>query len=58
MSLKVGIVGLGIMGGSFAKNLLKADFEVYGFDILDSNIRELVNLGGKEGSSPKDVAKK
>ena len=56
MSLKVGIVGLGIMGGSFAKNLREADFEVYGFDILDTNITELISLGGKEGSSPMDVA--
>lgn len=56
MSLKVGIVGLGIMGGSFARNLLNADFEVYGFDILNTNIQELVNLGGKEGSSPRNIA--
>jgi len=56
MSLKVGIVGLGIMGGSFARNLLNADFEVYGFDILNTNIQELVNLGGKEGSSPRGIA--
>jgi len=56
MSLKVGIIGLGIMGGSFARNLLNADFEVYGFDILNTNIQELVNLGGKEGSSPRDIA--
>ena len=56
MSLKVGIVGLGIMGGSFAKNLRNADFEVYGFDILNTNIKELTSLGGKEGLSPMDVA--
>tara|TARA_B110000438_G_scaffold246592_1_gene248246 strand:+ start:345 stop:1235 length:891 start_codon:yes stop_codon:yes gene_type:complete len=56
MSLKVGIVGLGIMGGSFAKNLRNADFEVYGFDILNTNIKELISLGGKEGLSPVDVA--
>ena len=56
MSLKVGIVGLGIMGGSFARNLLNANFEVYGFDILNTNTQELVNLGGKERSSPKDIA--
>ena len=56
MSLKVGIVGLGIMGGSFAKNLRDANFEVCGFDILDDNIKKLVSLGGKAGSSPRDVA--
>lgn len=56
MSLKVGIVGLGIMGGSFAKNLRDANFEVCGFDILDDNIQKLVSLGGKAGSSPRDIA--
>ena len=56
MSLKVGIVGLGIMGGSFAKNLRDANFEVCGFDILDDNIQNLVSLGGNAGSSPRDVA--
>ena len=56
MSLKVGIVGLGIMGGSFAKNLRDANFEVCGFDILDDNIQNLVSLGGIAGSSPRDVA--
>jgi 3-hydroxyisobutyrate dehydrogenase-like beta-hydroxyacid dehydrogenase len=56
MSLKVGIVGLGIMGGSFAKNLRDAGFEVCGFDILAENIERLVGLGGQAATSPKDVA--
>jgi putative dehydrogenase len=56
MTLKVGIVGLGIMGGSFAKNLRDAGFEVCGFDILDANIQTLIDLGGIAGTSPKDVA--
>jgi putative dehydrogenase len=56
MSLKVGIVGLGIMGGSFAKNLRDTKFEVCGFDIIDANVKKLIDLGGKAGHSPKDVA--
>jgi putative dehydrogenase len=56
MTLKVGIVGLGIMGGSFARNLRDAGFEVCGFDILDANIQTLIDLGGIAGTSPKDVA--
>tara|TARA_B100000315_G_scaffold260596_1_gene323301 strand:+ start:451 stop:1341 length:891 start_codon:yes stop_codon:yes gene_type:complete len=56
MSLKIGIVGLGIMGGSFAKNLWEAGFEVCGFDIVDTNVEALVALGGSAASSPKDVA--
>ena len=34
MSLKVGIIGLGIMGGSFARNLLADRQSVIGYDIL------------------------
>ena len=30
---KVGIVGLGIMGGAFAKNLVAAGWRVVGYDI-------------------------
>ena len=29
----IGIVGLGIMGGAFAKNLVTAGFHVVGFDV-------------------------
>ena len=38
MSLQVGIVGLGIMGGSFARNLLVDGHSVIGYDILEKNI--------------------
>ena len=41
----VGIVGLGIMGGSFGKNLLKENFEVIGFDILPKQVESLCELG-------------
>ena len=56
MSLKVGIIGLGIMGGSFGRNLLDAHFEVYGYDIIDEHVQSLIKLGGKAATSPKDVA--
>lgn len=58
MSLKIGVVGLGIMGGAFARSLRSEGFEVCGFDILDANVRALVELGGHAGSSPREVAEK
>ena len=58
MSLKVGIVGLGIMGGSFAKNLRNDNFDVCGYDIIDENIDRLASMGGSTAESPKDVADK
>ena len=32
MNLKVGVSGLGIMGGAFAANLVKNGFQVTGYD--------------------------
>jgi putative dehydrogenase len=43
----VGIVGLGIMGGSFAKNLLGAGFGVVGFDV-DPAARKAAAKAGVE----------
>ena len=56
MSLSVGVVGLGIMGGSFARNLLADGQTVTGFDILEDNVTSIVKLGGQAGVSPEDVA--
>ena len=56
MSLSVGVVGLGIMGGSFARNLLADGQTVTGFDILEDNVTSIVKLGGQTGVSPEDVA--
>ena len=53
----VGIVGLGIMGGSFGKNLLKENFEVIGFDILPKQEESLCELGAKPGESPKKCSR-
>ena len=36
----VGVIGLGIMGGAFAKNLAKAGWRVVGYDISAARRRE------------------
>jgi len=41
----VGIIGLGIMGGSFARNLVKAGWRVIGFDISADKRKELAKVG-------------
>lgn len=58
LQLKVGIVGLGIMGSAFARNILNAGFRVYGHDIVEDNVNTLVDLGGIAADSACDVAKK
>jgi 2-hydroxy-3-oxopropionate reductase len=53
---KIGFIGLGIMGKPMAKNLVKAGYDLVVFDVIPGPIAELVALGAKAGSSPKDVA--
>ena len=52
----VGIVGLGIMGGAFAKNLVKAGWRVVGFDIDVRRSRALARLGVEIARDATDVA--
>tara|TARA_R110002110_G_scaffold395138_2_gene609624 strand:+ start:117837 stop:118763 length:927 start_codon:yes stop_codon:yes gene_type:complete len=58
MALRVGVIGLGIMGGAFAANMAKAGIQVTGFDPVKSKISALVKAGGKAGKSAADVARK
>ena len=41
----VGVVGLGIMGGAFAENLLAAGWRVVGYDIAGARRRALARAG-------------
>ena len=54
----VGIVGLGIMGGSFAQNLVAAGWRVIGFDISPQRRRAMARAGVEIASDAGDVARK
>lgn len=54
--MKLGFIGLGIMGKPMAKNLMKAGHDLVIYDINDNAVQELADLGAKKGSSSKDVA--
>jgi 3-hydroxyisobutyrate dehydrogenase-like beta-hydroxyacid dehydrogenase len=45
------VIGLGIMGGAMSTNLVKAGFEVHGFDIASSRRAALRRAGGKPAGS-------
>ena len=45
MAKRVGVVGLGIMGGAFAENLVKGGWSVLGFDIDPARNRALARAG-------------
>lgn len=53
--MKVGFIGLGIMGRPMAKNLIKAGYALTVYDKYASS-DDLVALGAKAGTSNKDVA--
>jgi L-threonate 2-dehydrogenase len=53
---KVGIVGLGIMGGAFARNLVAAGWNVVGYDIDETRRRALARAGVKIAGDVKALA--
>jgi 2-hydroxy-3-oxopropionate reductase len=54
--MKIGFIGLGIMGKPMAKNLLKAGHEIVCFDIIKENVDNVVAAGAKAVGSAKAVA--
>ena len=52
----VGVIGLGIMGGSFAKNLVAAGWRVIGYDISAAARREAQRAGVELTNSAAEVA--
>jgi 2-hydroxy-3-oxopropionate reductase len=53
----LGFIGLGIMGGAMAKNLLKAGFKVSVHNRSRAKVDELVSAGAQDGGSPAGVAR-
>jgi len=54
----VGVVGLGIMGGAFAKNLREAGFAVVGCDVSEKAQAALKERGGTVVATPREVAER
>ena len=52
---KVGVVGIGDMGSGLAKNLLKAGFQVCGFDPSAERLAAFVEAGGAAMEAPSAV---
>jgi 3-hydroxyisobutyrate dehydrogenase len=56
--IKVGFIGLGIMGKPMAMNLIKAGFELIVFNRTQAKMDDLINAGATRGNSPKEVAER
>lgn len=55
--MRIGFIGLGIMGKPMAKNLLKAGYSLKVFDVVASAIEEVVSSGAMRGADCADVAR-
>jgi 3-hydroxyisobutyrate dehydrogenase-like beta-hydroxyacid dehydrogenase len=53
----VGVVGLGIMGGAFARNLRAAGWRVIGYDIAASRRRTLARIDVEIAAGPGELAR-
>jgi 2-hydroxy-3-oxopropionate reductase len=53
---KIGFIGLGIMGGPMSSNLLRAGFEVIGFDLVPEALERLSAAGGTAAVSAGQAA--
>lgn len=58
MKIRVGFIGLGIMGKPMARNLLKAGFPLVVFSRSKRPVEELVKEGAVSGDSPREVAER
>lgn len=54
--MKVGFIGLGIMGRPMAKNLMKAGYELVVFDINPAAVAEMKALGAETAESASELA--
>lgn len=55
--MKIGFIGLGVMGKRMAANVLKGGFQLVVSDLNKEAVRELVEMGAEEGCTPAEVAK-
>lgn len=53
--MKVGFIGLGVMGGPMALNILKGGHELTVYDLSEEAVARLTQAGAKAAGSPREV---
>ena len=56
MALRIGLIGLGIMGSAYAANLIAAGFATCAYDVESGALERYRMRGGRAAASPKEVA--
>ncbi len=56
MKPTIGFIGLGIMGRPMSRNLLKAGYPLWVYDVVQPAVAEIVREGAQAGASCKEVA--
>jgi 3-hydroxyisobutyrate dehydrogenase len=54
--LKIGFIGIGLMGAGMSKNLLKAGYNVTVWNRTESKTKPIIDAGAKLAKTPKEVA--
>ncbi|KON29523.1 tartronate semialdehyde reductase [miscellaneous Crenarchaeota group archaeon SMTZ1-55] len=54
--MKIGFIGLGVMGNPMAKNLLKAGHHLIVYDIIKAKVEDLVQAGAEAAQNCRDAA--
>ena len=57
MPLRIGLVGLGIMGSAYAGHLIDAGFPTVGYDPDAAALQRFTSCGGRAAASPGEVAR-
>jgi len=56
LTLKVGFIGIGVMGKPMAKNIIGAGYTLFVNDVNEAAVQELVTEGAKRVQSPRELA--
>ena len=54
---KIGFIGLGNMGANMVKNLLKANYDIIGYDVNPKAIENLIPYGIKKAANLNEISK-
>ena len=54
--MKIGFIGLGIMGRPMAKNLVKAGYDLTVYDLNEEAVADLVSCGARAADSSREAS--